>query len=356
MLREAVCASITLFLVALVGLARLLPSGRDETRATGVALAALARQQKLGVLPSPRKATLSQCPEEGAFEPPPAVARENCHLEVHNHQLDNIEIIYVIPSPTGGEKRYWIIDYNSSFDIGSFSGDRWRLRSRRGQLLKEFTVPACHTLPARRYVVHLDACMPRSHEQRPLAPALPNDVALDAAQSASCGTHDILASQPQPGMHLLCLSPAPALAQAAFAVAAFAHSESPLPGAALRPTHRFVVPRAPSKAERLAAARDVAEGEPGDDVPDEAADGAAGEDGAVTPATLIALTLSEMERPVHPKPQQPAALFDGRGQRLRSAAALRAAVHAQQGVLLMEGGQWMWPAPRLGHTWEVEVG
>ena len=48
--------------------------------------------------------------------------------------------------------------------------------------------------------------------------------------------------------------------------------------------------------------------------------------------------------------------LEGKRERLRSAAALERAVRERQGLLLLEGGQWMWPAPRLGHSWDVEVG
>eukprot|EP00966_Prymnesium_polylepis_P262693 6067937-Prymnesium_polylepis.1 len=150
--------------------------------------------------------------------------------------------------------------------------------------------------------------------------------------------------------------------QAAFVVSAFAHSQMPLPGALLRPTHRFVVPRPPSKD--TGGDGGGADGGGGDDGGGDGGggDGGGGDsgadavsDGEVTPATLIALAMGELERPKRPQEHQPSAVFNLGGERLRSAAALLAAVRSRHGLLLLEGGQWMWPAPHVGHTWEVPV-
>eukprot|EP00966_Prymnesium_polylepis_P205031 4750350-Prymnesium_polylepis.1 len=154
-LRVAVGLSLSFFLVALIGLYVLLPSTHDDAQTTGAALVALAQQQEKGILPPPRRAALPRCPEEGSLAPPPEPGpRENCLLEVHNRQTINVELLYVMPE--GGEKRYWIVDYNSTFDINTFSGDQWRLRSRHGALLKDFAVPPCKALPGRRFVAALE--------------------------------------------------------------------------------------------------------------------------------------------------------------------------------------------------------
>ena len=92
----------------------------------------------------PRAPQLAQCPVEGQ----PMTERvevgrgEPCTFVLHNPQPDNLEVLWV-PPQGGDEKRYAIVDYNSTTSMSSYTGDVWRVRSRHGTLQKEFAVPRC---------------------------------------------------------------------------------------------------------------------------------------------------------------------------------------------------------------------
>ena len=353
MLRFAVALSLLLFLLCLIVLAMLLPGTDGGAQKTARALLELKQQQSKGTLPAPRDASLPPCMREGSFvtllerEP----SKGQCTFTVHNHQLDNVEILYV--SASGDEKRYWIIDYNSTFQLSSYGGDRWRLRSRRGVLLDEFAVHCAHQPP----VFHLHPCAVEG-QQGPMAPAMAAEKTWDEARAGRCGTAGVLSAQPSPGMHLLCLEPTPDLPRAAFAVSAFAHSTLPPKGTSPQPSHRFAVPRDSGDGGNGGGGGG---GDAGGGNGDGAPSGVGGAEShtsnnGITPEYLVALTMAELERVMHPPPHQPAALFSLQGRRIMSARDVEAAAMSRDGLLLLEGGQWIWPAPRLGHTWSVPLG
>lgn len=73
--------------------------------------------------------------------------------------------------------------------------------------------------------------------------------------------------------------------------------------------------------------------------------------------TLTAPTrlCSQLERPVRGAPHQPPALFTLDGERVESTSALVHLFKSRGGLLLLEGGQWVWPAPSIGFTHHVSV-
>lgn len=280
MLHSGICASVCFFFTTLIGILFVLPSNTSDKMYTSGAVRTAARQQQSQFATPARNASMRRCPdgsgEDSSITPS---RRAICILEVRNRQLDNVEILFVIPSPGGGEKLYWVIDFDSTFELQTFSGDRWRLRSRHGLLLKEISVPSGDDLPRRRVVVELYPCVPQN-QPSPIAPSLPLEPPLDAAESSSCGAVQVLSSQPQPGMHLLCLSSTRLGGVETFVVTAFAHSF--VSAASLQPSHRFLLPRLPSQwSYRPAKAR-----APDSELVDEAA--------AISAAELIAITMVEV--------------------------------------------------------------
>lgn len=268
----------SLFLAALLLMSALLPSHTSHlpSRTTHAVLSSS--------LPPPRNPSLLNCPQEGAFQPGPTVRGERCLLQIQNWRLENAELLY-LSSPGQPELRYWVIDYNSSFQLQAREGDHWLARSRLGLLLKEWVIPPCAHLPRRQVTVDLHPCTSPAAKQRPFAPALtPNPLA--SSQAASCATSLVLSSEPQPGMHLLCLSPAPAFVGAAFAVAAFAHSRQP--DGVLLPTHSFLVPL-PIGPEDDALRTHDQEGLNGEGLERK-------KKKELTPSALIAITMAEVRR------------------------------------------------------------
>ena len=154
---------------------------------------------------------------------------------MHNRQLDNVELLYA--KPDGGEQNFWVIDFDSTFPVSTYVGDRWRLRSRRGLLLLEFVVaPGCPS-------VTLAPCVPDDMPP-PTAPQLPDGAAWDgAARGAACGATELLGDVATPGQHLLCLWAPPAPSAAAFFVAAFAAAIDGGGGGAPVASHSFAVAR-----------------------------------------------------------------------------------------------------------------
>lgn len=290
----------------------------------------------------PRLPRLPRCPVP---EIQPDLHHEDygrqCRFAIRNQQMDNAELLFV--TGEGDERRYFIVDYNSSLSVSSYTGDLWRLRSRRGLLLKEFRTPACTgsiTLPE----IVLPPCAPPTLDP-PQALGAPAEVASNefgAARFRECGSELVLSvDRPSPGMHLLCLVGLSSTPGAALAVAVFAHGLRGGPvGDTPVPTDIFLVPQS-SNPNTLRAA------------PTDSEDSSAY--ARVQPDTLVALTLSMVERLQHPPPHQPAALFSLSGARISSGDAIALAASRRQGLLLFEGGQWLWPAAAIGQEHVVHV-
>jgi hypothetical protein len=222
------------------------------------------------------------------------------------------------------------------------------MRSRHGWLLKEFVTPVCATRSARRPEVLVPPCAPPGAPP-PMAPAAPAAVrrAFTPERLRACGAERALSSTvASPGMHLLCLlaAPPPAAttphvasppastlpAGAALAVALFAHGVRGAPlGEPPNPSHVFLLPAQPT-----APALSVSD---------------------VEPAALIAAALAEMERVRQPSPHQPAALFSLGGVRLDSPRSVGRTARARSGLLLFEGGQWLWPAVSIGQVHTIRL-
>jgi prolyl 4-hydroxylase len=336
-LRTIVVLSIAAFSIATLMMASYLPGAGPMLLSRSSPPHDWSTSAKL--LPPPRQPSLPRCSAAfpgdgdglGATERPP------CQFFVRNQQMDNAELLFVADG--GEERRYFIVDYNSSIRVHSYTGDRWRLRSRHGTLLREFHVPACdgRTPPE----VLLVPCT-QAEQTPPTAPRASAETvhAFTAERLRRCGTERALSSEhASPGMHLLCLLPVPSVLGAAFAVAVFAHGlrNAPASGAPV-PTRVFYVPAPPTPPPRLALASDPS-----------AAD--------IDPGSLIAFALAELERPLKkPRPHQPAAIFSLGGVRIDDSTGIARALSARQGLLLFEGGQWLWPTAFIGQEHTISVG
>ena len=307
-------------------------------------------------LPQPRAAALRRCPveDDGDNAAIHAQRGQACKFIVRNEQLDNVELLFVMPGPKEEEKRYHIVDFNSSVEMESFTGDKWRLRSRHGVLLKAFPTPVC--LPTGPPEVRLPPCAGPG-DPAPIAPAAPLAVrrSFTGERLRACGSDLVLSSvHLAPGMHLLCLRTSAASSYAstsvtlppsvAFAAALFAHGRRGAPPTEPAvPSHVFFVPAAEGDpthiASAAAAATDAAAAPPSTLM--------------ISPENLISLALAELERRRPPSPHQPAALFTLGGARLESADDVARAAQAQRGLLLFEGGQWLWPAAHVGQEHAV---
>ena len=345
LIRNVVLASLVLFSIALIYLASSLP-GLPGARNAPTPPTEIATPH-MATLPPPRIPTLPHCP---------LVERSNatthgapCKFIVVNSHMDNVELLYVTPGPKEEEKKYLVLDFNASVEMHSYTGDLWRMRSRHGQLLKEFETPVCgvwHLAHGRTPEVIVPRCRfgyGTEHAPAPLAPAASPAIrrGFTAERLRGCGSERVLSSEHlSPGMHLLCLHAFAALPPgAAFAAALFAHGTRGAPPAEPpSPTSVFLVPK--GRFMSLEVLKSVGGG------------GGGGSSSGVSPAALIAYALAELERSRPPSPHQPAALFSLGGVRLESAESIAQAVKAQQGLLLFEGGQWLWPAARIGqeHT------
>ena len=78
----------------------------------------------------PRDMRIPRCPVPDTRPAPEQHDRGPCRFVILNQQMDNAELLYV--TGDGDERRYFIVDYNSSLFVSSYTGDVWRLRSRRG--------------------------------------------------------------------------------------------------------------------------------------------------------------------------------------------------------------------------------
>ena len=103
LLRRVVLLSLVVFALILVVLTSRLPDHHSNE---------IKRLMLQDGLPSPREPSLPLClPADVSL----AIDREHgsaCRFTVHNHQMENVELLWFDGSQ---EKRYWIIDYNSSF-------------------------------------------------------------------------------------------------------------------------------------------------------------------------------------------------------------------------------------------------
>ena len=231
---------------------------------------------------------------------------------VHNLQADNLELLFVAAETD--ERRYFIVDYNSTQSVQSYTGDRWRVRTRHGVLQMEFRTPACRE--------------GQVHPVVALAPCATDDVLPPSAPSASppirasftpslmqrCGADRALSAEHlSPGMHLLCLLPVDAAVAGStndvLGVAIFPHGlrgSSPSPSssfsssdaaAAPRPSHIFVLLPIPT-GDKAAAASSGGRASLSSSMP--------------SPDELISVALSEIERPQRkPSPHQPPSAHSG---------------------------------------------
>ena len=245
MLRKLILLSFCLFVLVLALLVVQLPMLHTEKTHE-------RHSHVDATLPPPRPGTLPRCPIEDAHDDLVDTSRKPCNFLVRNEQMENAELLYVSPGPPEEEKRYFVVDFNSSFPVSSYTGDRWRMRSRHGVLLREFKTPSCVSGSAHgRPKVHVPPCAP-PEAPAPVAPAAPVSTrrAFTAEVLRGCGAERVLSSvHLAPGMDLLCLLRAPSSAVppgGAFAVAIFAHGVrgAAAPDAPM-PTHVFLVPRPP---------------------------------------------------------------------------------------------------------------
>lgn len=296
-------------------------------------------------LPQPRPATIQRCPHLSGQDQAQIDAKrgEPCSFIVHNEAVVNTELLYV--TSDGKEKRYFVADFNSSQQITSYTGDLWRVRSRHGELFKEFRTPVCSpdargSAPS----IVVPECA-SADAPTPLAPAASAATrgAFTAERLRACGSERVLShAHLSPGMHLLCPIQADEArvahgaipAGVALAMALFADGRRNAPPAEPpAPTHVFLVPSpAPAGADGAASTPR----------------GITGDLSGLTPERLIAYALAELERMRPPSPHQPAALFTLSGVLVDTADGIAAAITAGHALLLYEGGQWLWPAARIG--------
>ena len=211
--------SIAIFAVIVCFLGSHLPGGASSRRTSSRG----KEIPRFAALASPRSARLPRCPFiDEPTEATIAGRGKPCKFSVRNTQMDNVELLWV--QDNGEERRFFIVDYNSTLSVSSYTGDRWRLRSRRGLLLKEFRTPSCAASASPE--VLLSPCAPPTLGP-PRAPAAPAAVArrvFSRERLRACGSEHVLSvDHPSPGMHLLCLAALPSSSQqgVAFAVAAF---------------------------------------------------------------------------------------------------------------------------------------
>ena len=226
---------------------------------------------------------------------------------IQNEQMGNLELLYYDGRT---ERRYWVVDARGSFRIGTRPGDQWRLRTKTNELAAELVVGAD---PRQEFVI--PKCLPPSQLEEATA-AIAYDVPPpSAALLEGCAPWQLLsASEPSPGMHVVCVLPPPDDAPVEAAqLAVFADGWTSGAPAASRPapSHSFVLPPDTGSVEAVAHA--------------------------------VMRRLQVMRR--GPQHQQPA-LYLPSGARLSSVAEVLAAPC----VLVFEGGLWMWPAVEVGHT------
>jgi hypothetical protein len=103
MLRALTALSLALFVLVLIALASQLPERPHSHE--------VVRLTTQPGLPTPRAPALRPCTSSEA-PPPEDHERSACRFVVRNHQMENVELLYYDGT---SERRYWIIDYNSSF-------------------------------------------------------------------------------------------------------------------------------------------------------------------------------------------------------------------------------------------------
>jgi prolyl 4-hydroxylase len=282
-----------------------------------------------------------------------------CRFVVRNRHMDNLELIYVDGS---SERKYWVLDPWSNYSVDSYTGDKWRLRSRHGWLVREFLTPRCGESAEPLPVIDVEPCAQDDQlVGPPRAPQAPQSIVREFTdlRLRRCGVDRVLSTEaPQPGLHFLCVLPVSALPRAAVS------------GHPPEVAHAFAV---------VVFGHGLARGQRRKDGRDEMA---AADDGdapplhvflvspsSLTPESLIELTYRDLERPRRAPQHQPAALFTLSGVRIENAESLRARLASRPkaaspldpdglpvGILLFEGGQWLWPAAYLGQVHHVPMG
>ena len=342
--------SICGFALAIIVLSSSLPDdgpGADRSEMFG-------RDTRAGsALLPPRNSTMPRCPLVDVDTE--AERGGACRFVLRNRHMDNLELLYVDGS---SERKYWVLDPWSNYSVSSYTGDKWRLRSRHGWLVREFLTPRCDESAEPLPVIDVEPC---SQDDElvgpPLAPQAPQSIVREFTdlRLRRCGVDRVLSTEaPQPGLHFLCVLPVSVLPRAAFS------------GHPPEVAHAFAV---------AVFAHGLARGQRRKDGRDEMA--AADHGGtpplhvflvspsSLTPESLIELTYRDLERPRRAPQHQPAALFTLSGVRIENAESLRAQLAFQSkaasprdpnGILLFEGGQWLWPAAFLGQVHHVPMG
>jgi len=234
-------------------------------------------------------------------------------MTVANERGGNLELLYF---DGASERRYWAIDARGEFSIGTRAGDRWRLRTKTGELAAEIEVGS----EARQHYA-VPHCLDEI-ELAAAAESVAHDVAAPSATdllACSPWAH-LSSSEPSPGMHVICPSytDAPEGARARFDVFADGWTGGAARERRPPPSHSIAVPgQASGSVESL--------------------------------ATLV---MRRLATPARGSLHQPPAFFTPLGVRLRSAEDVLAA----SCVLLFEGGMWVWPAVEVGHELNLTVG
>lgn len=234
-------------------------------------------------------------------------------LHVINEHMGNLELLYVAGDT---ERRYWVIDARGDFRINTREGDVWYLRTKTGTLAAEITVGS-----DARQKLTIPRCLPEAQLEEAAA-ASAHDVPTPAVgRLEGCAPWSLLsASEPSPGMHVVCVLPPPEHAPveaAQLAVYADGWTEGAPQASRPPPSHSLMLP-------------------PG------------------VATSVEALALHVMRRlgvaargPAH----QPPGIYLPSGARLSSVAEVLAAPC----VLIFEGGLWVWPGVEVGHVLELEV-
>ena len=216
----------------------------------------------------------------------------------------------------GGEQNFWAIDFDSTFSVSTYVGDRWRLRSRRGLLLLEFVVaPGCPS-------VTLAPCVPTHAAAGGGGGAVRRRVGRRGARRRVQARPSSSATMATPIQHLPRLWAPPAYLERAAASRrrlCRRHRRRRRQAGAPVASHRSAVARG---AERRAAAG-----------------GGRGGGARARPSSSASSSAP---------PKQPPALFTRAGRRIVDGAASwrRWRRAARASGLTNTHGQWLWPAPR----------
>ena len=240
-------------------------------------------------------------------------------LHVTNEHMTNLELLYYDGQ---AEKRYWVIDAFGGFDIGTRHNDRWRLRRKNGDLVAEIRVGS-----DAEQTVAVPPCVAAAQLPEVLAARkhdyLGPDIWVASAELEECSPWQHLSSsEPSPGLHVVCVLPAPEGAAATYAALLAVYADGWTGGAkqATRPppSHSFLLPRDVAAESVEAIAR------------------------------FVMTRLGSARRgPQHQAP----AVYTPSAARLGDAVELLAAPCA----FVFEGGLWLWPAVEVGHKLELQV-